>query len=220
MGAPLLIVAVITAWTSLGVNASATGMAAERRPPYEATIQRIGPKLRQRMTSWHRGCPVHIRDLRLLRVTVWGFDRRAHRGPLIVHEDHARRIRWVMRVLYRRKFAIHRLRLVDAYGSDDHRSMAADNTSAFNCRFVAGTRSWSMHAYGQAIDINPVENPYVSGGHVSPPEGRRYVDRSSRAPGLIHRRGFVVRAFRRIGWEWAGNWPGARDYQHFSSNGS
>jgi hypothetical protein len=172
------------------------------------------------MTSWRRGCPVHLRDLRLVHVTTWGFDHRAHRGRLIVHERHARAIRHVMRVLYRRKYPIRRMRLIDAYGSDDRRSMAADNTSAFNCRFVAGTRRWSMHAYGLAIDVNPVENPYVAGDHVSPPAGRRFVDRSTRAPGVIHRHGFVVRAFRRIGWEWGGNWSYPKDYQHFSANGS
>jgi hypothetical protein len=216
----LISIALTTLWLTGVAEGGPQAAAAERRPPYEATIHKIGPKLRQRMTSWRHGCPVHIRDLRLVRVTVWGFDHHAHRGPLIVHEDHARRIRWVMRVLYRRKFPIRRLRLVDAYGSDDRRSMAADNTSAFNCRFVAGTSRWSMHAYGQAIDINPVENPYVSGGRVSPPAGRRYTDRSSRARGVIHRRGFVVRSFRRIGWEWGGNWSGVKDYMHFSSTGT
>jgi hypothetical protein len=111
--------------------------------------------------------------------------------------------------------------LIDRYGADDHRSMRDDNTSAFNCRFVNGTNRWSMHAYGRAIDINPRENPYVSGGFVSPPEGRPYADRSDRRKGMLYRRGSVARPMKRIiGWEWAGDWPGARDYQHFSSNGS
>jgi D-alanyl-D-alanine carboxypeptidase len=215
-----VIVAIPIVALALLLTAGAEAPGGERRPAYKASISKIGPDLRKRMTSWRPGCPVHIRDLRLLRVTRWGFDRRAHRGRLIVHEDHARRIRWVMRVLYRRKYPIRRLRLIDAYGSDDRRSMAADNTSAFNCRFVAGTTRWSMHAYGLAIDINPVENPYVAGSHVSPPAGRRYIDRSTRARGVIHRRGFVVRAFRRVGWEWGGNWSGVKDYMHFSSTGT
>ena len=103
-----------------------------------------------------------------------------------------------MRVLYRRKYPIRRMRLVDAFGSDDDRSMAADNTSGFNCRFVSGTTRWSRHAYGTAIDLNPIENPYVAGSHVSPPAGAPYVDRSTHAPGVIHRHGFVVEAFDRI----------------------
>ena len=115
------------------------------------------------------------------------------------------------------------MRLIDAYGANDRRSMAADNTSAFNCRFVSGKPGvWSQHAYGRAIDINPIENPYVvpSSGYVSPPAGRRFADRSRNAPGMVHRRDAVVRAFAKVGWEWGGRWPGAKDYQHFSATGN
>jgi hypothetical protein len=126
-----------------------------------------------------------------------------------------------MRALYRLHFPIRRVRLVDAYGADDHRSMDADNTSAFNCRFVSGTDRWSEHAYGHAIDVNPRENPYVtSDGHVSPPASAPYVDRSRRVPGLIHRKGPVVAAFAAAGWEWGGNWSWPKDYQHFSKHGN
>ena len=108
--------------------------------------------------------------------------------------------------LYRLRYPIRRMELIDRYGADDHRSMAADNTSAFNCRFVAGTQRWSMHAYGLAIDLNPVENPYVSGSHVSPPAGEPYADRSRHAAGMIHAgdaRGEGVRAPGRAGSGWA-----------------
>jgi hypothetical protein len=98
--------------------------------------------------------------------------------------------------------------------------MNADNTSAFNCRYVAGTTRWSMHAYGTAVDLNPIENPYVTGsGHVSPPAGGPYANRSRDAKGMVHRGDLVVRAFRRIGWKWGGNWEWPRDYQHFSASG-
>jgi poly-gamma-glutamate synthesis protein (capsule biosynthesis protein) len=97
--------------------------------------------------------------------------------------------------------------------------MRHDNTSAFNCRYVAGTSTWSQHAYGRAIDINPVENPYVDGGRVSPPRGRRYLDRSDVRRGMVVERDLVWRAFRRIGWEWGGTWTSAQDYQHFSATG-
>jgi hypothetical protein len=113
------------------------------------------------------------------------------------------------------------MRLVDAYGADDHRSMDADNTSAFNCRYVSGTSRWSEHAYGHAIDINPIENPYAdSDGYVSPPAGAPYRDRGQRAKGLIHPGGNVVRAFAAIGWEWGGYWSWPKDYQHFSLSGN
>jgi len=183
----------------------------------------IDAATKQRMTgvSWHRGCPVGLGDLRLLKVRHWGFDNRVHRGRLVVHEDSARGMVRVMRNLFRHKFKIRRMRLVDAYGADDHRSMAADNTSAFNCRFVSGTTRWSEHAYGRAIDVNPVENPYAdSDGYVSPPAGAPYRDRDQRAKGLIHRGGNAVRAFAAIGWEWGGDWAWPKDYQHFSLTGN
>ena len=99
--------------------------------------------------------------------------------------------------------------------------MAADNTSAFNCRFVAGQPGvWSEHAFGRAIDVNPIENPYVTGsGYVSPPAGAPYAHRSRHAQGMIHRGGPVVAAFAAAGWEWGGSWPGTKDYQHFSATG-
>jgi D-alanyl-D-alanine carboxypeptidase len=214
------VIALMTLALLSAAGTESTPPAAAERPAFRGSISHIDSALRERMTSWRPGCPVPLRDLRLLGLTYWGFDHRRNKGRLIVHEDHARGVLGVMRTLYWGRYPIRRIRLVDAYGSDDRRSMAADNTSAFNCRFVAGTSRWSMHAYGLAIDINPVENPYVAGSHVSPPAGRRYVDRSSRAPGVIHRRGFVVRAFRRIGWEWGGNWTTPKDYQHFSSTGT
>jgi hypothetical protein len=193
----------------------------EGEPVFHATISRIDAATRSRMigSSWHRGCPVAIRDLRLLRVSYWGFDREVHGGRLVVHEDQAVRVRRVMRRLFDVRFPIRRMRLVDAYGGNDRRSMAANNTSAFNCRPVAGTSRWSQHAFGRAIDVNPVQNPYVSGGYVSPPAGEPYADRSLRRRGMIHSGDAVVRAFAAVGWGWGGSWTSPKDYQHFSANG-
>src|SRR5262245_54088247 len=145
--------------------------------------------------SWHRGCPVGPAQLRRLRVSYWGFDGRAHTGTLIVHRSTVRDLTRVFRRLYLAEFPIRRMRSVDAYRANATRSMAAATTSAFNCRFVSGTSRWSMHAYGKAIDVNPVENPYVSGGRVSPPAGRAYLDRSNLRRGMALSRGILVRAF-------------------------
>jgi poly-gamma-glutamate synthesis protein (capsule biosynthesis protein) len=170
--------------------------------------------------SWRRGCPVGPVELRLLRVDHWGLDGRVHRGELIVHRDHARRVLAVMGKLFTAGYPIQRLRLVDAYRASDDRSMAANNTSAFNCRRVSGSSRWSEHAFGRAIDVNPLRNPYVtSGGRVSPPAGRPYADRARRAAGMIHGGDTVVRAFAAAGWRWGGYWSGSKDYQHFSSTG-
>jgi D-alanyl-D-alanine carboxypeptidase len=211
------------ALVALGGAASDTPHAGAASPGgFAGTVSRIDAPTRERMSgvSWRPGCPVGLSDLRLLRVAHWGFDGRVHRGRLVVHRRHGRAMLGVMRRLYRLRFPIRRMRLVDAYGADDRRSMAADNTSAFNCRFVAGTTRWSEHAYGRAIDVNPVENPYVTdSGYVSPPAGARFARRSRRARGLIHGNGPVVAAFAAAGWEWGGDWPWPKDYQHFSATG-
>jgi D-alanyl-D-alanine carboxypeptidase-like protein len=191
-------------------------------PRFHGTASSLDEETRKRMvgSSWQAGCPVGLNELRLLRLTYLGFDGEAHNGRLVTHEGAASSVLHVMRSLYRHRFPIRRMRLVDAYGADDHRSMAADNTSAFNCRFIAGQPGvWSQHAYGKAIDINPVENPYISGGHVSPPAGEPFADRSRDARGMVHAGDASVRAFEAVGWEWGGAWSSPKDYQHFSANG-
>ena len=171
-------------------------------------------------TSWHRGCPVALADLRLVTATYWGFDKRAHTGRIVVHRDVAADVLAVLRRLYAARFPIRRMVPVDAYGGSDFRSIEADNTSAFNCRYVDGTTRWSEHAYGRAIDLNPIENPYVtSSGTTSHPASRRYLRRAPYRPGLAVEGGAVVRAFDAVGWGWGGRWSGARDYQHFSGSG-
>lgn len=199
-----------------------SGNVSSFRASFRGEILRIDRDLRQRMvgSSWHRGCPVPLRDLRLLKLRTFGFDGRVKAGRLVVHETAAPRMVKVFRRLFEVRFPIRRMRLVDAYGADDHRSMDADNTSAFNCREVAGRPGvWSRHAFGRAIDINPIENPYVSGGHVSPAKGRPFARRSPLRKGMIPPRGHVVRAFAATGWEWGGNWSDQKDYQHFSASG-
>jgi D-alanyl-D-alanine carboxypeptidase-like protein len=189
---------------------------------FRGEITRIDRDTKRLMTgrSWHRGCPVPIHDLRLLSLTFWGFDRAANQGQLVVHERWAKEMVGVFRRLYNARFPIRRLRLVDQYGADDLRSMRHDNTSAFNCRWRAGQPGvWSQHAYGRALDLNPVENPYVVGDHVSPPEGERFADRSRHRRGMIFRGDDAWRAFHNIGWEWGGQWRSEKDYQHFSANG-
>ncbi len=191
-------------------------------PAFAAHVNRIGAARAERMTavSWRPGCPVPLRDLRALTVRHWGFDGAVRSGTLIVHRDVARRLIGVFRRLYEARFPIRRMAPVDAYGGSDFRSIEADNTSAFNCRYVDGTRRWSEHAYGRAIDVNPIENPYVwSGGRVSHPASRPYVRRAPARPGMAFEGGVLVRAFDTAGWGWGGRWSGARDYQHFSASG-
>ena len=206
---------------TLAVAAALAGGA--HQPAFEGHSEALGAKLRHRVegSSWHQGCPIGLGKLRLLELTYFGFDGRAHHGRLIVNRRFADEMIAVFKRLYRLRYPIRNMELVDRFGADDHRSMAADNTSAFNCRVVAGTDRWSRHAYGLAVDLNPVENPYVSGSHVSPPAGQPYADRSRHAAGMIHAGDEVVRTFhRKAGWEWLGDGSAPyRDYQHFSADG-
>jgi hypothetical protein len=169
--------------------------------------------------SWRPGCPVGPAQLRLVRLSYWGFDRKTHVGALVVRDRVAGQVVRVFRRLYAERFPIRRMHKVDAYRGSDDASMAADNTSAFNCRLVSGTRRWSQHAFGEAIDVNPVENPYLQGGRVRPPAGRRYLDRSDLRPGMAAPGGALVRAFAALGWQWGGRWVATPDYQHFSTTG-
>jgi D-alanyl-D-alanine carboxypeptidase len=165
--------------------------------------------------SWRPGCPVGPAQLRLVRVDYWGFDNAAHRGELVVHADVAEAMVHIFATLYRARFPIRRMVPVEAYGADDNASMADDNTSAFNCRRVQGTTTWSRHAYGKAIDINPVENPYLRGGAVLPPAGAAYLDRRVPRSGLVVDGDVVTRAFAAEGFRWGGRFEPSPDYQHF-----
>jgi hypothetical protein len=188
-------------------------------PPFEASVAPVTAS--QLGRSWHPGCPVGPRDLRLVRVSYVGFDGRAHIGTLVVHRAVKDDVQSVFRTLYRLRFPIRRMEPVSKYGGSDRRSMAADNTSGFNCRYASATgpRRWSAHAYGKAIDVNTIENPYVQGNYVSPAAGRMYLDRSRYRTGMAVAGGVLVRAFASVGWLWGGRWTGTPDYQHFSRTG-
>ena len=186
-------------------------------PQFSATVSPV--RWADLRYTYRAGCPVGPPDLRTLELSYWGFDGRAHTGKLVVHRRVATGVVHVFRRLYAARFPIRRMVPVSAYRGSDDASMAADNTSAFNCRFVEGTRSWSMHAYGEAIDLNPVENPYVRGRLVSPPAGRRFLSRTTYRQGMAVEGGPAVRAFEAAGWKWGGRWTSLKDYQHFSTTG-
>jgi hypothetical protein len=206
----------------MGVVALPSLAAPQATSGFRGTVSPISPALARQMTgvSWHRGCPVGLGDLRAIRATYHGFDGRDHTGTLIVHRDVASQFLTALRRLYAEGFPIRRIVPVDAYGGSDFSSIEADNTSAFNCRYVDGTTRWSEHAYGRAIDINPIENPYVtSAGTTSHPASRPYVRRDPFRPGMAVEGHALVRAFDSVGFGWGGRWSGAKDYQHFSASG-
>jgi hypothetical protein len=217
--APLLVWVLIATGANAGPLARTATMA-QRATPYQAHIQRLPAGVRKLMIgrSWHAGCPVPLRDLRLIKLTYWGFDRAPHTGKLVVHRRWAPKVARVFHKLYDARFPIRRMKLVDRYGAVDMRSMKADNTSAFNCRYRNNDCcTWSQHAYGRAIDIDPVENPYVGPWGVSPPNGKRFVHRKPLRSGMLSFHDRAWWAFHAIGWEWGGSWSWPTDYQHFSA---
>jgi D-alanyl-D-alanine carboxypeptidase len=195
---------------------------------FQASIQPLPAPMRAELNGrfWHPGCPVPLSQLRLLTVTHWGFDGRVHTGQLVVNEDAAAPVARVFRRLYELSFPIRHMRFADAYGPARSRPADGDISGAFECRQAVpspctggtGTGSWSMHAYGKAIDLNPRENPYVGCGRTRDRSSRPYFDRSRLRRGMVTPA--VVQAFRSIGWGWGGAWTGStRDYMHFSATG-
>jgi hypothetical protein len=175
---------------------------------------------------WHRGCPVALSGLRMLTVTYRDRHEHAQRGQLVVNAAAAAPLTRVFRRLYRLHFPIRHMRFRDFYGPKAQRPADGDVTASFECRQAVpspctggkGTGTWSMHAYGLAVDVNPAENPYVGCGQSRDPKTRPYFDRSHHRPLMVT--AHTVEAFRSVGWGWGGSWTGStKDYMHFSSTG-
>jgi D-alanyl-D-alanine carboxypeptidase len=207
---------------STAAMAIAGGSARAQEATFTSSISVLDTPTRTAMTPsvWRPGCPIGLDDLRLVNVSYWDFAGKPQTGSLVVHGFWAPSMVSVFSKLFAAKFPIERMVPIEAYGGDDDKSVLDNNTSAFNCRTVAGTSRYSRHSYGLAIDINPVQNPYVrSNGTVMDPNARKYIDRSRNEPGMIKRGDVVVTAFSDIGWKWGGQWNRTKDYQHFSDNG-
>jgi hypothetical protein len=197
--------------------------------PFQSSVEPLSRPMKTQLKArgfWHQGCPVPLSDLRLLTVSHRGFRGGTRTGQLVVNKRAARPLARVFRRLYRLRFPIRHLRFDDAYGPRRGRPRDNDISGSFQCRQAVpspctggdGTGSWSMHAYGLAVDLNPRENPYIGCGQSHDPATRRYADRSRHRRGMVTRR--VVEAFRSIGWGWGGSWAGdTKDYMHFSSSG-
>jgi hypothetical protein len=171
--------------------------------------------------TWHAGCPVDPSQLRLLGLSYWGFDNRPHVGTMVVNDSVAAAVIRVFSALYTAHFPLREMIPEAAYGGNDNAAAAADDTSGFNCRYAVapGPPQWSVHAFGEAIDVNDVQNPYLDGTTIIPPSGIAYEDRSDVRPGMAVAGGTLVDAFASVGWLWGGRWSGSPDYQHFSSTG-
>ncbi|HEX3542763.1 MAG TPA: M15 family metallopeptidase, partial [Acidimicrobiales bacterium] len=158
--------------------------------------------------SWRPGCPLAPDQLRKMQLSYWGFDNQPHLGTMIVNAAVTADVAKIFGALFAEHFPIFQMQPVDAYKGSDPASMAANNTSGFNCRDAVGAASpqWSVHAFGEAIDVNTVENPYIEGGTVMPDAGRAYLDRANYRPGMAVPGGQLVKAFASAGWQWGGRW--------------
>ena len=195
--------------------------AATAAAAFESRVSPLSEDERAAMTgvTWREGCPVSLDDLSSVEVSHWGLDGALHTGRLVVASEQAESIVAVFERLYAARFPVQSVRPAREFGGDDDAMMRVNNTSAFNCRPVAGGTRFSDHSFGHALDLNPLTNPYVRGSRVDPPQGRAYIDRDPAVPGIVVDGGPAVAAFASIGWKWGGHWRSARDYQHFSATG-
>jgi hypothetical protein len=195
----------------------------DRLPPpgggrFRATVGPVTPEIRRRST-WRPACPVPLDGLRYVTVSFRGFDGAAHTGELMVAASEAEDVVSVFRALYAADFPIEEMRVPSRRDLAAHPTGDGNNTAAFVCRPAVGIDSWSAHAYGLAVDVNPFMNPYQRGDVVVPELAGSYLRRDWFRPGMIGPDSLVVREFARIGWSWGGAWRTLKDYQHFSATG-
>jgi hypothetical protein len=185
---------------------------------FHGTVEPVTPEIARRST-WRAECPVRLDALRYVTVSFRGFDGGAHTGELLVAARAASSVVSVFRALYAADFPIEEMRLPTIQDLGAHPTGDGNNTAGFVCRPTVGTTSWSAHAHGLAIDVNPFMNPFSRGDVVLPELASSYLRRGWSRPGMIGPDSVVVREFARIGWSWGGAWRGLKDYQHFSATG-
>jgi D-alanyl-D-alanine carboxypeptidase len=219
-------VAIVVLSAVLSVTA-ATSNAATRQASLRTGVARLTPAQQHQIRAageWHRGCPVWMSQLRVLGYRYYGFDRKTHLGQIVVNAQVAGPLAKVFGKLYRMRFPIRDGAFASTYGP--HPDQSGDVTASFECRNAAAspcsgsstTHHWSMHAFGEAVDLDPRENPYVGCGMTRDKTALSYLKRSRHRPGMVTPA--VRRAFASIGWGWGGSWFGStKDYMHFSANG-
>lgn len=155
--------------------------------------------------------PGIMKTLVIIDVQYFSFDNKLHQGQLVIAKELRSDIEKIFAKIKAENFPLAKVIPIVYYGWDDEKSMEDNNTSGFNYRFIAGTKKLSNHSYGTAIDINPLLNPYIR-KDLHQPEGSVY---DPSRPGTITKNSFLVKEFRKFGWEWGGNWKDRKDYQHF-----
>lgn len=189
---------------------------------FTSSITAVGDDVAERST-WQPECPVGLDELRHVTVSFWGFDEQHHTGELLVHRDVADDVVAVFERVHEHRFPLEAVTITTQAELDAPPTGDGNATASFVCRPTTGSGSWSAHAYGLAIDVNPFQNPYVrevdAGRIVLPELATAYTDRSLDLPGMIHEDGPVVAAFRDVGWTWGGDFQSLFDPHHFSATG-
>jgi hypothetical protein len=176
--------------------------------------------LRMQGRSWPEGCTIRRSDLRYLRLSHYDAEKKQHVGEMVCNKAIANDLLEIFRELYRQKYPIERICLIDDYNADDEQSMRDNNSSCFCYRKISGSTKLSKHAQGMAVDINTLYNPYVRTGKdgrriVEPATATRYVDRRKSFPYKIVKGDLLYRLFLQHGFKWGGNWRTMKDWQHF-----
>ncbi len=187
-------------------------------------IYKISDNIQQIMKnggSWKKGCPVPLKDLRYLRLKYLDFKGQTREGEMIVHKEVADEVVNIFNELYTIAYPIYKMKLLSSYKANDWQSIEAGNTSAFNCRNATGSKKWSKHSYGKAVDINPIENPYISRkGYISHKASLKYRKRVHKVDtyedrAILLKNDKATQIFKKYGWKWGGDWSSVKDYQHF-----
>jgi hypothetical protein len=194
------------------------------RPKSGRFVATTGPVPRSvvERSTWRPKCPVSLDQLSYLTMTFWGFDHLPHTGEMIVNASVDEQIVGVFRALYEARFPIEEMRVVTLKEQRaQHTAPTGDSnvTSSFECRRATLGSTWSQHAYGLAIDVNPFHNPYFRGDLVAPELALAYSNREWRRPGMVFEGDIATRAFDAIGWGWGGSWSSLKDWMHFSQSG-
>lgn len=158
---------------------------------------------------------VSFEELRYLTVFHYDYQGHIQKGELVCNKVIAKDLLLIFRALFSKAYPINSIHLVDDFNASDEASMQANNTSCFNYRTVAHSNKLSKHALGMAVDINPLENPYIKGSFIQPSTATDYVDRSKDFPHKIDENDFCKKVFESFGFQWGGHWRSLKDYQHF-----
>jgi len=197
-------------------------------PPGTApSVSALPQALQDKMSgvTMHDKCPVGFDKLSVVDIKYNDMSGDISNGQIIVTTEQVEKITAIFQELFAVGFQIQEISPINKYGGDDKKSMRANNTSAFNCRATTGGSSFSQHSYGEALDINPMLNPYVKGSTVDPEEGKPYATKTAAErdelaktqPGIVT--SDIAAIFIKHGWQWGGNWRSLKDWQHFSVNG-